>query len=282
MLSKSCTFGVEISNDIKMTVREKIKNANRIVVKVGTSTLTYQNGRLNIRRIERLSRVLCDLKNRGKEIIVVSSGAVGVGVSKLDLKERPKDTGTKQATAAVGQCELVNLYGKLFSEYGYTVGQVLLTKDVVDNGVRESNVRKTFYRLLELGVIPIVNENDTVSIDELEFGDNDTLSAIVSTITRADVLIILSDIDGLYDSNPRNNNGAKLIHTVTEITDEIRNMAGGAGGMFGTGGMMTKISAAEIATKEGIHVIITNGEQPEILYEILDGEEKGTVFIGKE
>ena len=265
-----------------MSVIEDIKNSSKIVVKVGTSTLTYDNGKLNIRRIETLTRVLSDLKNRGKDVILVSSGAVGVGVSKLGLKERPRDTIGKQAAAAVGQCELMNIYGKLFAEYGYTVAQVLLTKDVVDHSVREENAKNAFERLEKLGVIPIVNENDTVSVEEIEFGDNDTLSAIVATMTDADVLVLLSDIDGLYDSDPHKNADARLIKVVEEINDDIRAVAGGSAGALGTGGMQTKIHAAEIATDAGIHMIITNGEKPGVLHDIFDGEVEGTVFVGRE
>ena len=264
-----------------MSVIEDIKNAEKVVVKVGTSTLTYDNGKLNIRRIETLTRVLSDLKNRGKDVILVSSGAVGVGVSKLGLAERPRDTIGKQAAAAVGQCELMNIYGKLFAEYGYTVAQVLLTKDVVDHAKREENAKNAFERLEKLGVIPIVNENDTVSVEEIEFGDNDTLSAIVAVMTDADVLVLLSDIDGLYDSDPHKNSDAKLIKIVDGVDDNIRSMAGGSAGSLGTGGMLTKIHAAEIATEAGIHMIVTNGEKPDVLYDIFDGTVDGTVFVGR-
>lgn len=265
-----------------MTVTDEIKNAARVVVKVGTSTLTHENGRLNLRRVERLTRVLSNLKNQGKEVILVSSGAVGVGVSKLGLKERPRDTKGKQAAAAVGQCELINIYGRLFAEYGYTVGQVLLTKDVVDNKVRRENVKNAFCSMLELGVVPIANENDTVSVEELEFGDNDTLSAIVATITDAGVLVILTDIDGLYDSDPRDNDEAMLMRVVKEIDDGVRAMAGGKStGKFGTGGMQTKIQAAEIVTAKGIHAVVASGERPDVLYDIFDGKIEGTVFVGK-
>jgi len=264
-----------------VSVIEDIKNAEKIVVKVGTSTLTYDNGKLNIRRIESLTRVLSDLKNRGKDVILVSSGAVGVGVSKLGLAERPRDTIGKQAAAAVGQCELMNIYGKLFGEYGYTVAQVLLTKDVVDHAKREENAKNAFERLEKLGVIPIVNENDTVSVEEIEFGDNDTLSAIVAAMTDADVLVLLSDIDGLYDSDPHKNKDAKLIKIVDKVDDSIRSMAGGSAGDLGTGGMLTKIHAAEIATEKGIHMIVTNGERPAVLHDIFDGEIEGTVFVGR-
>ncbi len=264
-----------------MSVIDEIKNSKKIVVKVGTTTLTYDNGKLNLRRIEKLTRVLSNLKNQGKDVILVSSGAVGVGVSKLGLSERPRDTIGKQAAAAVGQCELMNIYGRLFSEYGYTVAQVLLTKDIVDHAKREENAKNALTKLEEMGVIPIINENDTVSVEEIEFGDNDTLSAIVATITDADTLVLLSDIDGLYDSDPHTNEDAKLIRIVNEVDDNIKKMAGGSAGSFGTGGMQTKVHAAEIATEKGIHMIVTNGERPDILYDIFDGKIEGTIFAGK-
>jgi len=264
-----------------MSVIDEIKNSKKIVVKVGTTTLTYDNGKLNLRRIEKLTRVLSNLKNQGKDVILVSSGAVGVGVSKLGLSERPRDTIGKQAAAAVGQCELMNIYGRLFSEYGYTVAQVLLTKDIVDHAKREENAKNALTKLEEMGVIPIINENDTVSVEEIEFGDNDTLSAIVATITDADTLVLLSDIDGLYDSDPHTNEDAKLIRIVNEVDDNIKKMAGGSTGSFGTGGMQTKVHATEIATEKGIHMIVTNGERPDILYDIFDGKIEGTIFAGK-
>ena len=266
---------------MRVSVIDEIKSAKKIVIKVGTSTLTHDNGKLNLRRIERLTRVISNLKNQGKDVILVSSGAVGVGVSKLSLSERPKDTIGKQAAAAVGQCELMNIYGRLFSEYGYTVAQVLLTKDIVDHAKREENAKNALTRLEEMGVIPIINENDTVSVEEIEFGDNDTLSAIVATITEADVLVLLTDIDGLFDSDPHTNDEAMLIRVVNEVDDSIRAMAGGSAGSFGTGGMQTKIHAAEIATEKGIHMIVTNGEKPDILYDIFDGKVEGTIFVGR-
>lgn len=259
-----------------------IRTAKRIVVKVGTSTLTHETGRLNLRRIEHLTRVLSGLKNMDKEVILVSSGAVGVGMAKLDMEKRPSNVREKQAAAAVGQCELMGIYGRLFAEYGYKVAQILMTKDVVDHAEREENVSETIDTLLSYGAIPIFNENDPVSTYELEFGDNDTLSAIVAVVARADVLIILSDIDGLYDTDPRENDDARLIRTVRAITPEIEEMAGGAGTLRGTGGMATKISAASIATERGIDVIITNGDRPEVLYDILEGKPEGTRFLGKE
>ena len=264
-----------------MKLSDDIINAKRIVIKVGTSTLTFSNGKLNLRRIEKLARVLANLKNQGRDVILVSSGAIGVGVSKLGMKNRPKDTIGKQAAAAVGQSELMNIYGRLFSEYGYLTGQVLLTKDIVDHSVREENAKNAFERMMELDVIPIVNENDTVSVEEIEFGDNDSLSAVVAGIINADVLVLLSDIDGLYNCDPHTNDDARLIRTVHKITDDIRAMAGGSHGTQGTGGMATKIHAAEIAVKRGIHMIVTNGENPDVLYDIFDGKIEGTIFEGE-
>lgn len=259
-----------------------IKNAERIVVKVGTSTLTYETGKLNLRRIEHLARVLCGLKNMGKEVILVSSGAIVVGMSKLGMEKRPESTREKQAAAAVGQCELINIYGRFFSEYGYNVAQILLTKDILDHDHREKNAVNTFNTLLGLGTVPIVNENDSISIEEIEFGDNDTLSAIVAVLTKSDVLIILSDIDGMYDSDPRKNEEARLMRVIKEIDDSVLNMAGGSGSYQGTGGMQTKVHAAQIATERGIDVIVANGDHPEILYDIIDGKAVGTKFVGRE
>lgn len=257
------------------------KDAARIVVKVGSSTLTYESGKLNIRKIEALVRVLSDLRNSGKDIILVSSGAVAVGVAKIGAQSRPKALPHKQAMAAIGQCELMYLYDKMFSEYHNTVAQVLLTPDVITEPSRKQNARNTFETLMEYGVIPIVNENDTVSTQELEFGDNDTLSAMVAKIVNADALIILSDIDGLYDKNPKDCPDAKIIPVVEKITDQIHKKAGGAGSARGTGGMVTKISAAELATDAGIDMAILNGSHPEKIYDLVDGKSVGTVFLAK-
>lgn len=256
------------------------KDAKRIVVKVGTSTITYPNGKLNLQRIDNLARVLSGIRNQDREVILVTSGAVGVGVSRLGMKKKPHDTIGKQAAAAVGQCELMNIYGKFFSDYGYTVSQVLITKDIVDHSIREENAKNTLLRLLELGSIPIVNENDTVAVEEIEFGDNDTLSAIVAVIAKADLLILLSDIKGLYDGNPRDDEQARLIPVVHEITPEIESFAGDSGTNQGTGGMITKIHAAKISTAKGIPMVIASGDRPEILYDITDGRVEGTVFYG--
>lgn len=253
----------------------------RIVVKVGTSTLTHKTGRLNIRRVEQLVKTLADLQNAGNEIMLVSSGAIGLGMSKLGMSKRPTDTPTKQACAAVGQCELMYMYDKLFSDYSLTVSQILLTKYVLIED-RRQNVENAVERLLQLGTIPVVNENDTVAIDELELemGENDSLAAIMAKIAKADMLIILSDIDGLYDKNPKENEDAHLIPVVEGVTDEIKKSAGGAGSSLGTGGMITKLKAAEIVNEAGIDMVIMNGDKPEKLYDLLEGESIGTYFKG--
>lgn len=266
-----------------MKHRDKIKDYNRIVIKVGTSTLTYGNGKINLSRIEKLTKTLADVMNSGKEVILVTSGAIGVGVSKLKLKEKPKTIREKQAVAAVGQCELMHIYSKFFGEYSHIVGQVLLTRDVVEDDHIRKNVCNTFETLIENEIIPIVNENDTVSIDEIEnivrFGDNDNLSAIVSNLVKADLLIILSDIDGFYDSDPRKNKDSKMLKEITEITKELEDCCGGAGSNLGTGGMITKLTAARTAMDAGVDMVLANGENPEIIFDILQGKEIGTLFI---
>lgn len=252
--------------------------AKRIVIKVGSSTLTHESGLLNIRRVEELVKVLADIKNSGRQIILVSSGAMAVGVGKLGLSAKPQDMPGKQAVAAVGQCELMYTYDKLFSEFNHITSQILLTRDVIDEPIRKQNVRNAFSRLIEMGTIPIVNENDSVSTEEIEFGDNDTLSAIVSVLTDADLLVVLSDIDGLYEDDPRTNPHARLISEVKEITPEVEDSAAGAGSNRGTGGMITKIHAAQIATKNGVDMIIMNGAHPRKLYSLLENEDIGTHF----
>lgn len=256
-----------------------IKEKKRIVVKLGTSTLTHKTGRLNIRRMERLVKILADLQNSGKEIILVSSGAIGLGMSKMGLQQRPKETTMKQACAAVGQCELMYMYDKLFGEYNLTVAQILLTKYTLDTP-RKNNVENTFKKLIEYNIIPVVNENDTVAIDELEleFGENDSLAAYVGIFCGADMLVILSDIDGLFDSDPRENPNAEIIPIVNGIDDNIRSLAGGAGTSLGSGGMITKINAAEIAMNSGIDMAILNGRNPAVLYDLFDGKQVGTIF----
>lgn len=257
---------------------------NKIVVKVGTSTLTYENGKINYRRIEKLCKVLSDLQNQGKKIVLVSSGAIGIGVGKVGLTKRPTKTKEKQALAAVGQCELMFMYDKLFGEYNHTVAQILLTKYAVQTKQKRQNVINAMDTLLDMDIIPIINENDTVAIDELEgsnIGDNDMLSAIVAKLISADKLIILTDIDGLYDKNPKTNPDAKKIEVVDKITDEILSMAKGAGSNRGTGGMITKLAAASYIYEDGIDCYIVSGENPSVLYDVTEGINKGTLFKGK-
>ena len=251
----------------------------RIVVKVGTSTLAHSTGRLNIRHTEELVKVLSDLKNAGHEVILVSSGAIGMGVGKLSLSARPTDMSSKQACAAVGQCELMYTYDRLFSAYDHTVAQILLTGVDIEHASRRENIQNTLTRLLELGALPIINENDTVSTDEIVIGDNDTLSAIVSATVSADLLILLSDIDGLYDRDPRRDPDAKLIETVPVIDARILSLAGDKGSELATGGMVTKLHAAQIATAAGCEMVIANGEKPEVLYDIVGGKRVGTRFL---
>ncbi|MBE6543432.1 MAG: glutamate 5-kinase [Ruminococcaceae bacterium] len=251
----------------------------RVVVKVGTSTLAYSTGRINIRRIEGLCRVLSDLKNRGMEIVLVTSGAIGMGVGKLGLSGKPKDMPTKQAAAAVGQCELMYVYDKEFGEYNHTVAQLLLTAMDFKNEERHNNLKNTMSRLLSLGVLPIINENDTISTEEIKVGDNDTLSAMVALSVSADKLILLSDIDGLYTADPHKDKNATLISVVEKITPEILALGGGEGSSLGTGGMATKLRAAEICTENGCEMIIINGADCNLLYDLFEGKEVGTRFM---
>ena len=259
----------------------------RIVVKVGTSTLTHDSGSLDLRSMEHLVRTLSDLHGMGHEIILVTSGAIAVGTAKLGLAERPKELRMKQAAAAVGQCRMMHIYDKLFSEYNRSVAQILLTGDDVEDPSRAEHLHSTFSALLEMGVIPVVNENDSVSSAEIEtgrhkvLGDNDTLSAIVAKLCQADLLILLSDINGLYEADPHDHPEAKLIHRVAELTPEIIQMAGGAGSWRGTGGMATKLSAAEIAMGAGCDMVITNGARMEDIYDIVAGKDVGTRFLAK-
>ena len=264
-----------------------MKKKQRIVVKVGTSTLTHDSGNLDLRSMEHLVRTLSDLSGMGHEIILVTSGAIAVGTAKLGLPERPKELRMKQATAAVGQCRMMHLYDKLFSEYNRSMAQILLTGDDVEEEDRAEHLRGTFSALMEMGVIPVVNENDSVSSAEIEtghhkvLGDNDTLSAIVAKLCEADLLVLLSDIDGLYDADPKAHPNARLLHHVEELTPEIYEMAGGAGSWRGTGGMATKLSAARIAMEAGCDMVITNGAHVENLYGIVNGEDIGTRFLAK-
>ena len=253
----------------------------RIVVKIGTSTLAHPSGLLNIRRVEELCRVLSDLKNAGHEIILVSSGAIGMGAGKLSLPHRPEDTPTKQAAAAVGQCELMYTYDKAFAEYNHTVAQILLTAADVDHPDRFQNFHNTMRRLLDLMALPIINENDTVATEEMGIGDNDTLAAVVAVSMEADLLILLSDIDGLYTADPHTHPEATLIAEIPALTREIWELAGGSGSSLGTGGMSTKLQAADICTQAGCDMVIANGSSPSVLYDIADGKPVGSRFRGK-
>lgn len=262
--------------------REKLTSARRVVVKVGTSTITFENGRKNLANLDHLCRAIANLRNQGREVILVSSGAIAMGMARLRLARKPGTIREKQAVAAVGQCELMNIYSKLFDEYGYVTAQILLTRDDIEDAHTRMNAINTFEALLEKEVIPIVNENDTVSTQEIfhngSFGDNDSLSAIVAGLTHADLLILLSDIDGLYDQDPRKNSDARLVSYVPAVTDEIVRMAGGSGSARGTGGMATKIEAARIATLAGIDMVIANGTSADVIECILAGKEVGTMF----
>lgn len=253
----------------------------RIAIKVGTSTLTHATGNINIRHIENLCKVISDLKNAGNEILLVSSGAIGMGVGKLGLKGKPSDMPTKQAAAAVGQCELMYTYDRQFSEYGHTVAQVLLTGSDLRDKTRSLNFRNTTEKLFEMNALPVINENDTVSTEEISVGDNDTLAAIVSVDIKADMLILLTDIDGLYTADPKKNKDAKVIEKVTALTDEIMELGGGSGSELGTGGMHTKLNAAKICMDNGIDMVIANGSKPDVLYDIVSGSPVGTYFCGR-
>lgn len=258
-----------------------LKSAKRIVVKVGTSTLTYETGKTNIRRMSKLAAVLSDLHNAGREVVLVTSGAIGVGVGKLGLKQRPKDTPGRQAAATVGQCELMFMYDKLFGEYGKNVGQLLITRSDIENEERRTNLMNCFEKLFEYDAIPIVNENDSVAVEEIVYGDNDNLSANVAKLLHADALVILTDIDGLFSANPHENPEATLIPYVETITEEILAAAVPCESKQGTGGMVTKLHAAQIATDAGIDTIIINGADPADIYKLTDGRQSGTFFKGK-
>jgi len=262
-----------------MDYREVLKDKHRIVVKIGTSSLSYQNGRMNFHSIEKLAYVLSAVRRQGAQVLLVTSGAIGVGAGRLGLTKRPQELAKKQALAAVGQAELMKIYQKFFEEYNQIVAQVLLTKDVVAIPSRNQHAKSTLIRLLDMNIIPIINENDTIATNEIEFGDNDTLSAIVATLVDADLLVMLSDIDGLYNADPRKEESAEIIHSVLEITPELELLASGAGSSFSTGGMVTKISAAKICLHDGIDCLITSGSDPAILFDVLAGKEVGTHFI---
>lgn len=265
-----------------MEIRKELMEARRIVIKVGTSTLTHATGKLNLYRIEKLVRELADLANEGREIILVTSGAVGAGLDRMGLAERPKTIPEKQALAAVGQGILMHIYEKIFAEYGQTVAQVLLTKE---NSLRHNqymNSRNALLTLLKMAVIPIINENDAIAVDELKIGDNDTLSATVATLVDADALVILSDIEGVYTANPQTDKTARLIDCIEEITPAVEKLAGGAGSKLGTGGMYTKIQAAKIAVNSGVAMVIASGQRDEVLRQVLKGQIIGTLFPAKE
>ena len=254
------------------------QNIKKLVVKVGTSTLTYETGKTNIRRMMKLCSVLSDLHNSGIDVVLVTSGAIGVGVGKLGLSEKPSDIPGRQAAATVGQCELMFMYDKFFSEYGQKIGQLLVTKSDFENDIRRENLSNTFSKLFEYGAIPVVNENDSVATEEIVYGDNDSLSAIVATLINADGLVILSDIDGLFDSNPMENEDARLIPVVDKIDESIFALCGGAGTNRGTGGMVTKVHAAQIAGEKGIPTVVMNGTAPQDIYKLIDGRQVGTLF----
>lgn len=262
-----------------MSYRDKLKNAERIVIKIGSSSLTHSNtGELNLYKLEKLTRVISNLRAEGKDVVLVSSGAIAVGSKVAGFLNKPQETPKKQACASIGQAILMMIYQRLFREYNQTAAQILLTKDVVENHTRRKNAVNTFTELFELRAIPIVNENDTISTNEIEFGDNDTLSAIVSVLIKADLLILLSDIDGLYTDDPTNNSSATFISEVPVITEEIMTMGKDAVSGLGTGGMHTKLTAAHMATDAGTDMVIANAENLDVVMEIIAGKERGTLF----
>lgn len=266
----------------EIAMREQIKVAKRIIVKIGTSSLTHENGKVNLDKMEKLARVLTDLNNSGREIVLVSSGAIGAGMQRIGRSKRPEDLPLKQATAAIGQAILMQMYQKFFGEYNQVIAQILLTKDVIEDEIKKVNAKNTFEALLDLGAIPIINENDCISTAQIEgyrFGDNDTLSATVAELIHAEVLVLLTDIDGLYTDNPKTNKEATLIAEVADITPAVEALAGDAGSHLGTGGMATKIVAAQIAKACGTHTIVASGENLEKLRDVLEGHEIGTWFI---
>ena len=253
----------------------------RIVIKIGTSTLAYEGGRMNIRRVEHLCKVISDIKNAGHKLILVSSGSIGMGVGKLSMSSYPDDIPSKQAAAAVGQCELMYVYDKLFTEYNHTVAQILLTGSDFSHQDRRKNFENTLEKLIELNVLPIINENDSVATQEIKVGDNDTLAAMVAKSSKSDLLVLMSDIDGLYTADPHKDQKAKLIKVVDSLDDDIMALGGGKGSKLGTGGMKTKLQAARISTEVGCDMVILNGKDPESLYDFLDGKQVGTLFKAK-
>jgi len=262
-----------------MTHREYLKEKKRIVVKVGTSLLAFENGNINLQRMEKLAMVLAHMQSSGKEVILVSSGAVGVGTGMLGLSEKPTDTVMKQALAAVGQVGLIRLYQKFFDEYNKTVAQLLLTRDGIENGVRRKNAQNTLQRLLDLGIIPVINENDTVSTEEIEFGDNDTLSAMVATMVEADLLLILTNTDGVYTADPHVNDNARKVDEVMKASDDLKDVDVKGSSKMGSGGMGSKIAAAEHCRKHNVDVVIADGDDPTTILEVLAGKDLGTFFI---
>jgi len=265
-----------------MVHRKQLKNKKKIVIKVGSSTITHSNGRLNLMRIEKLVRVLVDIHNAGKNVILVTSGAIATGAAKMGLDKKPADKIKKQAMAAIGQAELIKIYDKFFEEYSKTVAQILLTRDGIENPIRRKNAKNTINEILRMGIIPVINENDTVSTHEIEFGDNDTLSAIVSSLIDADLLIILSDIDGMFTSDPKMDDSAKLISKVLNLSEDLESYIFENRTSFGTGGMASKIIAARHCVENNIDMVITNGSDPSIIFDVLDGKEVGTFFVSKE
>lgn len=263
-----------------MQYRERLKDYKRIVIKIGSTSLTHENGKINLRQVDKLAWVVSDLRNRGVDVLIVSSGAIAVGADKLGLSERPRDIIGKQASSAVGQALLMQIYERSFGEYNQKIAQILLTKGAFESAYKKRNARNTIDKLFELKVIPIVNENDTVATDELnEFSDNDTLSAYVADLIDSDALIILSDIAGLYTGDPNKNPDATIIDTVTEIDEDIYKIAGGSASSLGTGGMATKVKAAELLNGRGIDMVIAHGENPKVIFDILDGKQVGTMFV---
>jgi len=259
--------------------RTRLSEHKRLVIKVGTTSLTYDNGSINLKKIQNLAWVLTDLRNQGKEVVLVSSGAIAVGTDRLGFKERPRDVVGKQAASAVGQVVLMQIYQKFFMEYNQKIAQILITKSIFDHEIKRRNARNTMEELFKLEIIPIVNENDTVAIDELnEFSDNDTLSAYVAKLINGKLLIILSDIDGMYRSDPNLDSNAEIISTVLGVNDEIYSLAGGSLNSFGTGGMITKVKAAKMVNDSGIDMVIASGEKPEDIFDIINGKNIGTLF----
>lgn len=261
--------------------RAKLKDTKKVVIKIGTSSLMYKEGGINIKRIHKLSEIISDLMNHGLDVILVSSGAIGVGVKMLRLPEKPKTVEGRQAVAAVGQVDLMKLYSMAFSDYGFSVGQILLTKNVLDLEDARKHSVNTFKELLKMRIVPIVNENDTIAVDEIKFGDNDTLSYLVATLNEADLLIILTDIDGFYSNNPNEDPHAVLYHTIEDLSEKIEEAAGGAGSNLGTGGMLTKVHASRLAAAQGTNAVIANGDDPRVIYKILEGRDVGTLFVAR-